>query len=104
MKCRRKFSSAVNQIISWRRIIGESSSRAVKPFLEWHVGKEGNSLMTVRSSNEASDTHQAKNLVALDKDGRIQVLDADVLDLIAGGVAPSRGLLDNGNCNCSRQF
>jgi hypothetical protein len=58
--------------------------------------------MVPASDLAASDTAPVKSVVSVDKDGRIEVLDAAVLDLIAGGLAPANPLLadDNGNCNC----
>jgi hypothetical protein len=52
------------------------------------------------SNNEVSDAGHARNLAAADKDNGIQVLDADVLDLVAGGtkkVDLSVGLSGNSN-------
>jgi hypothetical protein len=57
------------------------------------------------TSLTTSDTVSVKNLVSVDKDGCIEVLDPEVLDLIAGGVALAThaALRDNGNCNCLRE-
>jgi hypothetical protein len=60
--------------------------------------------MTARSDNGTSETRDATTVVSVGKDGRIEILDAAVLDLIAGGlVKASPALRDNGNCNCLRE-
>jgi hypothetical protein len=59
--------------------------------------------MVPTSDLTTSATASMKSLVSVDKDGRIEVLDATVLDLIAGGLAATVDALladDNGNCNC----
>jgi hypothetical protein len=65
--------------------------------------EKGSTHMVPTFDLPASDTAPVKNLVSVDKDGRIEVLDAAVLDLIAGGAAPPPPLLVtpqlcNGQC------
>jgi hypothetical protein len=52
------------------------------------LGKKGSTLISSTSGSVTPDTPM-KILVSLDKDGRIQVLDDELLDLIGGAVALS---------------
>ena len=61
---------------------------------------KGSTPMITTSEFITSDTAPVESLVSIDKDGRIEVLDAAVLELIAGGVAAAEPSICDNNGNC----